>query len=107
MAIIGRNGFSLLFLGVLIFCLGLILFYSDQGFRQIDRLRQEKQNLQEANQELAEENRRLMLQIRRIKEDDLYIQDEARKKLGLIRPDEKVYRLKEEPESSTSENIRP
>jgi len=107
MAILGRKGFSLLFLGALIFGLGLILLYSDQGFRQLDRLRQEKQNLQEANRELAEENRRLMLQLKRIKEDNLYIEDEARKKLGLIRPDEKVFRLKEESETSTSEEPRP
>ena len=39
-----------------------------------------------------------MLKIDRIKNDSRFIQDEARKKLGLIRPDETIYRLKDEPE---------
>ncbi len=55
--------------------------------------------LEESNRELAEKNRRLMLQIDQIKKDPRYIEDEARKNLGLVRPDETIYRLKEEPET--------
>ena len=98
---------SALLLGALIVCLGLILAYSDQGLMHLFELRQEQAKLQEANEELREENRRLMLKIDRIKKDPRYIEEEARKKLGLIRPDETIYRLKDEPENHIPEASRP
>lgn len=98
MALISRNKTYALFLAALIVCLGLILIYSDQGLQSLHHQSQEKLELQKSNEELAEENRRLMLKIDRIKKDTRFIQEEARKKLGLIRPDETIYRLKDEPE---------
>jgi cell division protein FtsB len=87
--------FILLFLAAL---LGLVLIYSDRGLIRLYELRDDKQKIETANDELRETNRRLMARVERIKTDRLYIEDEARKKLGLIRPDETIYRLREEPE---------
>lgn len=94
----GKTGVALC-LTALVVVLSLVLVYSDQGFRSLFRLKHEKMEIEQANQELAEENRRLMLKIDRIKKDPRYIEDEARKKLGLVRPDETIFRLQEEPET--------
>ncbi|MBU2552070.1 MAG: septum formation initiator family protein, partial [Proteobacteria bacterium] len=81
---------------VLALCLGLVLAYSDQGVFRMSTLDAEQNKLRQANDQLREENRRLMLKIERVKKDPRYIEDEARKKLGLIRPDETIYRLGDE-----------
>jgi cell division protein FtsB len=92
--------FYLLFLLAVVVVLGLILAYSDHGLMRLRELQQKKQKIEADNEKLREENRRLLHQIERIKTDPRYIEDEARKKLGLIRPDETIYRLKEEPDVS-------
>ena len=92
--------FYLLFLLAMVVVLGLILAYSDHGLMRLRELQQKKQAIEMENEKLQEENRRLLQQIERIKTDPRYIEDEARKKLGLIRPDETIYRLKEEPDVS-------
>lgn len=90
--------FYLLFLLAMVVVLGMILAYSDHGLMRLRELQQKKQKIEAENSKLREENRRLLDQIERIKTDPKYIEDEARKKLGLIRPDETIYRLKEEPD---------
>lgn len=85
-----------LFLSALVVFLGLILVYNDRGLMHLSRLCEEKEKLMWANEDLREENRRLVLKIQRIKKDPHYIEEEARKKLGLVRPDETIFRLKEE-----------
>jgi len=39
--------------------------------------------------------------LERFKKDPDYVEDEARKKLGVIRPGEQIYRLEEEPDLSS------
>ena len=75
---------------------GLVLLYNDQGIRRLQELRLEMERLEQDNATLREENRLLMQQIERIKTDPRYIEDEARKKLGLVRPDETIYKLADE-----------
>ena len=94
---VSRKLSYLLILGALVAVLGLILVYGDQGLVHLFRLNQDKAKLKAANEELQEKNRRLMMKIDRIKKDPRYIEEEARKKLGLVRPDEKIYRLKDDP----------
>jgi len=89
-------------LAALVAILGFILAYGNQGLIHLRQLRQETEKLKIENTELREENRRLLHQIERIKTDPRYIEDMARKKLGLIRPDETIYRLKDEPDQNTS-----
>ena len=95
--------FSIFILLVLAAVLGLVLVYSDRGLMRLYELRDDKQKAETANDEIKETNRRLMARVERIKTDRLYIEDEARKKLGLIRPDETIYRLREEPEKVPGE----
>ncbi len=98
MPVLSHKKFYIFVLTSLLVLFGLILLYSDHGLIHLKELRFEKERLKLANEELIEKNRRLLRQIERLKTDPRYIEDEARKKLGLIRPDEKIYRLDEEPD---------
>ena len=90
-------------LGILCVILGLILLYSNRGFLHLKRLDQERNYLEAVNKDLEAQNRQLMMKIDRIKHDLRYIEDVARKKLGLIRPDEQIFRLKDDPGSDPDE----
>ena len=87
----------MLFLGPLIVVLALILLYSDIGIIHLNKLQQERNELIASNKMLEEENRLLMEKIDRIKNDPQYIEDEARKRLGLVRPDEQIFHVNTEP----------
>jgi cell division protein FtsB len=91
----GRTG-AVLFLAAMVACFTLLLIYGDSGVWRLTELKAEKQRLVEENQDLAEKNRRLLVRINRLKSDPRCIEDEARKKLGLILPNETIYRLDEE-----------
>ena len=97
----------LLFLAALALFLGLILVYSDNGLMRLHELKLDQEKLEQDNERLREENRRLLRKLERIKSDPRYIEDEARKKLGLVRPDETIYRLKDEPEAPSPEPTQP
>ena len=97
----------LIFLAALALLLGLILLYSDNGLMHLHELRLEQERLEQANERLREENRRLLRKLERIKSDPRYIEDEARKKLGLVRPDETIYRLQDEPEGPRPQIPKP
>ena len=102
MALFGSRKTCVLVLLVLATVLTLTMIYSENGWLNLRELRLQKEQLHAANEELREKNRRLMLRIERIKKDPKYMEDEARKKLGLIRPDETIYRLAEEPDTTGS-----
>jgi cell division protein FtsB len=79
------------------------LFFSEDGYPRNSGLLRKKAALEVENLRLEEENRQLEARLERIRNDSGYLEDEARKKLGLVRPDEIVYRLEEEPELSDKE----
>lgn len=96
---IGNKVYAFISIALTVTC-SLVLFYSDQGLMRLRHLKDEKSKLESVNSDLREENRRLVNRIKRVKSDAGYIEDEARRKLGLIRPDEVIYRLREEPDLS-------
>jgi cell division protein FtsB len=79
------------------------LFFSEDGLARNDSLTEKKVMLEADNLRLEEENRQLSARLERIRNDPGYLEDEARKKLGLVRPDEIIFRLAEEPELSDNE----
>ena len=74
------------------------LTVSADGFLRRVELEREKSRLEAENEALREENQLLRKKIDHLRHDPGYVEDEARKKLGLIRPGETVYRLSEEPD---------
>jgi cell division protein FtsL len=67
----------------------------DQGWLVMLRARRQHDELAAAIASQKEENRRLRDQVRRLTEDPAAIEEIARRDLGLIRPGEKVFIIKD------------
>lgn len=92
--------FVFLVLGAVILASLVYLISSADSFLKSGELEREIQRLEHEIEVLEDENRLLRQQYERIQTDQAYIEDEARKKLGLVRPGEVIYRLSEEPDLS-------
>ena len=68
--------------------------FSERGLRDLHLLKQEHDSLHEANQKLARENLDLSVEIDRLENDPDYIEDVARRELGMIRKDELILKPK-------------
>ena len=82
----------LLFIASVIIVDGLV---GDRGLLAILRARQEYDALSSAIARQRAENARLREQARRLREDPSAIEEVARRELGLIRPGEKVFIIKD------------
>ncbi len=69
------------------------------GFFQIHTLREEKKNLEHESKLLKAEIIDLEIEKKRLSDDTFYLEKQARERLGLIKPGEKMYRViqKEKP----------
>jgi len=65
----------------------------EHGVAHLLRLRAERRALGQTAFVLMERNARLRDEIRRLHTDDLYLEGLARRQLGLVRPNEFVYRF--------------
>jgi cell division protein FtsB len=68
----------------------------DDGVAHLMRLRAERRALGETAVALMQRNQALRREIERLREDDLYLESLARRQLGLVRPNEFVYRFRRE-----------
>jgi cell division protein FtsB len=66
----------------------------EHGVAHLLRLRAERRALGETAFGLLEQNRRLREAITRFQSDDVYLEGLARRQLGLVRPNELVYRFR-------------
>jgi cell division protein FtsB len=66
----------------------------EHGLLHLRRLHRERQGLRQTTFALLGTNARLREDIRRLDEDDLYLEELARRRLGLVRPNETVYRFR-------------
>ena len=64
----------------------------------LNRLEQERDSLLENNEQLALDNLSLSVEIDRLENDPDYIEDVARRELGMIRKDELILKPKRLPE---------
>lgn len=69
------------------------LIFSDGGVMGYIKLRREMQTIQVSVTKLEKENIDLAQEIDRIQKDDKYLEELARKKFGLVREGEKLYRV--------------
>jgi cell division protein FtsB len=79
------------------FLIFLFILEGESGFFDLRRLKQENCRLVERNQSLENENRSLCREIDRLKNDMNYIENIARHELGMIRKDEVIIKLNEDP----------
>jgi cell division protein FtsB len=85
-----------LFLIGLLLALGVAVFHltwSRRGLRDLLALREEEVQLRAQCQQIESENAVLTAQIEQLRFDDEYLQSLIRRKLGLVRQDELIYRF--------------
>jgi cell division protein FtsB len=83
--------------GILVLSLAFIfvILFSENGLLDLIRMKRQVRNIEAASKSLAEENARLKGEIERLKTDDKYLEEMARKRFGFIREGEKVYRTEQ------------
>jgi len=75
----------------------LSALFGEHGLSHLRRLHEERQQLRQTTFGLLEGNARLRGEIHRLESDDLYLEELARRRLGLVRPNETVYRFRRPP----------
>lgn len=80
---------------LILFSLGALIVFGDNGLSELNRLRQELDDLLRDNRSKSHENLSMYREIERLKNDYDYIEDIARNQLGVIRKDEVILKIKE------------
>lgn len=79
-------------LGVL--SMSLLIVYGDNGLADLMRIREERGQLVKKNEVIRQENVSLYREIDRMNHDPDFIEEVARKELGVIGPEEIILRMK-------------
>ena len=85
------------------FLLLLFIAFGENSLTDLNKLKMEKDNLSKKNDELKKENLSLYREIERLKNDPIYVEDVARKELGVIGKDEMIIKVKPKPSVSNSD----
>ena len=98
----------LLVLAIVTMCLMLLfIVIGENGISDLYRLKKQKENLSQKNDELKKENISFYREIERLKHDPSYVEDVARKELGVIGKDEVIIKVKpKQSVSSKNRNIK-
>lgn len=98
----------LLVLAIVTMCLMLLfIVIGENGLSDLYRLKKQKENLSQKNDELKKENITYYREIERLKHDPRYVEDVARKELGVIGKDEVIIKVKPKPSVSNKDrNIK-
>ncbi len=81
--------------------LAALLFFiivSEHGLADLIRLKQERGKLVQKTEQLSQENFSISIEIDRLKHDPKYIENIARKELGMIGEDEVILKTRSQPE---------
>lgn len=81
---------AILALGTLL----LAIIFGDQGLADLQLLKKKLGTLVEKNEKMERENFSLHSEIDRLRHDPEFIENVARKELGMIRKDEVIFKLK-------------
>ncbi len=73
--------------------LGFFTFFGDKGILHLIRLRKELARIKEVNIKVEEENRKLKEEVRRLRYEKRYIEEIARKELGMVKEGEIIYQF--------------
>jgi len=78
------------------FTVFLLTVFADNGFLALNRLRARHADLAGVNARLKQENLQMYRIIERLQNDPAYIENVARRGLGMIRPDEMIFKFTSE-----------
>jgi len=73
--------------------LGLLVFFGERGILHRLRLQKELARIKAENAKVDEENRKLKEEVRRLQTERKYIEEIARKELGMVKEGEIVYQF--------------
>lgn len=71
----------------------IVIFFNDKGLMDLNRLKREKQSQVAKSNDLARQNLALFRAIERLKSDPRYVENVARRELGVIGRDEVIIKL--------------
>ena len=71
----------------------LVTFFGEKGILHLLRLKRELTRIKEENQRAEEENQRLREEVRRLQQEKRYIEEIARKELGMVKEGEVIYQF--------------
>jgi len=83
--------FLLILISFLIFA--ILTFFGEKGILHLFRLQKELVRVSEKNSKLVEENQKLKEEVKRLKSDKRYIEEIARKELGMVKEGEIIYQF--------------
>ena len=102
----GRHSlFSKLALLVVLLILGVALF-GEKGVVRRVKLMRESEALKEEVRALKEDNTRLREEIEALRSDHRYLEQLARRELGMVRKDEIIYQFRPATETSVEESAQ-
>ncbi len=77
----------------------LFIVFGENGLTDLYKLKMEKDNLSKKSDELKKKNLSLYREIERLKNDPGYVEDVARKELGVIGKDDVIIKVKKKKSS--------
>ena len=83
----------LLFIVGFLLILGLLTFFGEKGILHMMHLQKELSKIQQDNRQIEMENQKLKEEVRRLKVEKRYIEEIARKELGMVKEGEVVYQF--------------
>ena len=92
------QGVLISFASLLLAALFFFIIVSEHGLADLVFLRQERGKLVEKTEQLTRENISISIEIDRLKNDPKYIENIARKELGMIGEDEVILKTQSQPE---------
>ena len=82
-----------LFMVILFLIMGFFTFFGDKGILHLLRLQKELARIREMNIKIEEENQKLKEEVKRLQSDKRYIEEIARKELGMVKEGEIIYQF--------------
>ena len=83
----------LLLILILLLILGIFTFFGEKGIFSLLRIQKEAARIKEKNAKLEEENQKLREEVKRLQTDRRYIEEIARKELGMVKEGEIIYQF--------------
>ena len=90
------KGYNRKILGTILLLVSVMVFFTffgDKGLLQVYRLRKELREIERTNRDLEKENERLRTEIHQLRTNRDYIEELARRELGLVKKGEVVYQF--------------
>jgi len=72
----------------------LVVLFGDNGLFELNRLQYARQNLLKDNAQTTQKNLQMYRSVDRLQNDPYYIENIARRELGMVRSDELIFKFK-------------